>query len=114
LFFNFWFISKLVGRSHQSSRCPGKRAGAEDKKGRDQAFPFSFLFLSAKRRGGKGIARQQGAEARIGERGTTAFFGEANALLPGHGTTWPYGKSSVHRTDSKYGFFRKKTGFLLN
>jgi len=75
---------------------------------------FPSYFLSAKRRGGKGIARQQGAEARIGERRTTAFFGEANAFLPGHGTTWPYRKSSIHRTDSKYGFFRKKTGFLLN
>src|SRR4030042_5742096 len=79
-----WIISNLVGRSHQPSRCPGKRAGAEDKKGRDQTLPFSFFFLSAKRRGGKGIARQRGAEARIGERGTTAFFGEANAFLPGH------------------------------
>jgi hypothetical protein len=25
------------------------------------------------------------AEARIVKRGTTAFFGEANAFLPGHG-----------------------------
>ncbi|OGQ00011.1 MAG: hypothetical protein A2Z51_12465 [Deltaproteobacteria bacterium RBG_19FT_COMBO_52_11] len=60
---------------------------------------YPSYFLSAKRRGGKGVAQQQGAEARIGERGTTTFFGEANAFLPGHGTTWPYGKSSFHRTD---------------
>jgi hypothetical protein len=31
----FRIVSKLVGRSDRSSRCPGKRAGAEDKKGRD-------------------------------------------------------------------------------
>ena len=33
------------------------------------------------------MAWLQTAEARIGERGTTAFFGEANVLLPGQGTT---------------------------
>jgi len=64
-------------------------AGGEDKKGRDQTFPFPCCFLSARRRGGKGMALQKSAEARIGQRGTTAFFGEANALLAGHGTTLP-------------------------
>ena len=54
------------------------------------------------------------AEARIGQRGTTAFFGEAHALLPGHGTYLPYGKSSVSRTYQKYGLFQKNTIFLFN
>jgi hypothetical protein len=30
-----WIISNLVGRSDRSFRCPGERAGAEDKKGRE-------------------------------------------------------------------------------
>ena len=47
-----WITSNLMGRFARSYRCPGKRAGAEDKKGRDQTFPFSSFFLSAKRRGG--------------------------------------------------------------
>ena len=41
---------------------------------------MSLLFLSAKRRGGKGMALLKTAEARLGQRGTAAFFGEANAL----------------------------------
>ncbi len=30
--------------------------------------------------------RAETAEARIGKRGITTFFGEANAFLPGQGT----------------------------
>jgi hypothetical protein len=51
----FWIISKLVGRSDPPPCCPGKKAGAEAKKGREKPFKFP-LFVSARRRGGKGIA----------------------------------------------------------
>ncbi|MCX5912826.1 MAG: hypothetical protein NTV04_12950, partial [Deltaproteobacteria bacterium] len=53
---------------------------------RDQTFPVLSCLLSAKRRGGKGVAWLKTAEALLGQRGITAFFGEANALLPRHGT----------------------------
>lgn len=35
------------------------------------------------------MAGEQSAEARIGYRGTAAFFGKPNALLPGQGTHVP-------------------------
>jgi len=54
------------------------------------------------------------AEARFVHRETTAFFGEANVLLPGHGITFPLEKSLIHRTHWKYDFCRKKTVFLFN
>ncbi|OGQ00447.1 MAG: hypothetical protein A2Z51_10375 [Deltaproteobacteria bacterium RBG_19FT_COMBO_52_11] len=97
----FRIISNLVGRSHQSSLLVARAKEQTPKTKRAGIKPSHFppYFLSAKRRGGKGVARHQGAEARIGERGTSAFFGEANAFLPGDGTTWPYGKASIHRTD---------------
>jgi hypothetical protein len=47
-------IEPLVGKSNESSRCPGKRAGAEEKKGRDQIFQVLSIFVPAKRCGGKG------------------------------------------------------------
>ena len=77
---------------------PGQKSRRRRQKGPGSNLPISSFFLSAMRRGGKGIAKQQGAEARMGERGTTAFFGEAHAFLPGQGTTWPYRKSSIHKT----------------
>ena len=50
-------------------------------------FPRSILLsLRKETRGGEGIAGLITAEARLGQRETTAFFGEANALLPGQGT----------------------------
>jgi hypothetical protein len=38
------------------------------------------------------------AEARIGQRGKTAFFGEPDALLPGHGI-W----EMIHKSFDKGG-----------
>jgi hypothetical protein len=38
------------------------------------------------------------AEARLGKRGTTAFFGEANAFLPGQGTSLLQGTTFIRRT----------------
>ena len=110
------FGSSLISLVDQArlSRCPSKRAGGEDKKGRDQILPFPSIPVSAKRRGGKGMAGLKTVEARIGKREITAFLGEPNALLPRHGCVWSYGESSIRRTHSKNACFKKKTVFFLN
>jgi len=81
-------ISKLVGRSGPFSCCPGKKAGAEAKKGREKPLGLPLLRFRKETRWQRGH-RAETAEARIGKRGTTAFFGEANAFLPGQGTIGP-------------------------
>jgi len=65
-----------------------KGQAPKSKKGREATLFSPSFSISAKRRGMKGMACQQRAEARIRERGTTAFFGEPNALLPVQGTDW--------------------------
>jgi hypothetical protein len=80
-------ISDLVGRSDPSPCCPGKKAVAEGKKGREQLPWFSLLGFRKETRGQRNT-RAGTAEARIGKRGVTAFFGEANAFWPGQGTIW--------------------------
>ncbi len=75
-------ISKLVGRFDRSPRCPGKKAGAEAKKGLEKPGQFPFLPFPKEKRWPRKI-RAETVEARIGKRGITAFFGEANAFLPG-------------------------------
>jgi hypothetical protein len=75
-----------MNRSGRSSCCPGKKAGAEAKKGREKPSPFSPLRFRKETRW-QGDRRAETAEARLGEREITAFFGEANAFLPGQGTT---------------------------
>jgi hypothetical protein len=72
--YNIWFISNLVAGSDPLRRCPGKRAGGEDKNGREATFPFPSISLSAKRRGGKGIAWLETAEARIREKRNHRLF----------------------------------------
>jgi len=48
--------------------------------------------------GGKGWLGSKARKPASGNRGITAFFGETNALLPGHGAPVPEGKSSFSRT----------------
>jgi len=74
-------IALLVARAKGQAPKP-KRAGRN--------LSLSLLLPFRKETRGKGIAWLETAEARIGHRGITAFFGEANTLLPGHGTAWPY------------------------
>ena len=47
---------------------------------------MSILLSLRKETRGTGIPGLITAEARLGQREITAFFGEANALLPGQGT----------------------------
>ncbi len=93
-------ISNVIDPSDQASRCPGQRAGAEDKKGRDQTFPIPSSCFPQSDVAGKGIASQQGLEARFMQKGITAFFGPAKrgTLWAGHRSTLPRGKSSIRRT----------------
>jgi hypothetical protein len=49
-----WNIFDLVGRSDRSFRCPGERAGAEDKKGREQPPYCHPSFSPQKDAGGEG------------------------------------------------------------
>jgi len=80
-------ISKLGDRLDPSPCCPGKKAGAEGKKGREKPSRFPCPCLHKETRGPR-HHQAETAEARIGKRGTTSFFGEAHAFLPGHGTDW--------------------------
>jgi hypothetical protein len=75
---------KIVDHSDPFSCCPGKKAGAEAKKGREKSSVVLPLCPRKERRWQRD-RRAETAEARIGKRGTTAFFGEANAFLPGQG-----------------------------
>jgi hypothetical protein len=61
-------------------------------------LPMSILLSLREETWGKGIAGLITAEARLGQRRTTAFFGEANALLPGQGTNRRQGESLIRRT----------------
>jgi hypothetical protein len=85
---HFGIISNLVGHSDPSPCCPGKKAGAEEKKGRENPSQFPPLCFRKETRGERDT-RAETAEARIRKRGITSFFGEANAFLPGHGAIWP-------------------------
>jgi len=80
-------ICKFVGRSDPFSCCPGKEAGAEAKKGREKPLGLPLLRFRKETRGPRN-GRAETAAARVGEIGTTAFFGKAKAFLPGQGTPW--------------------------
>ena len=92
-------ISKLAGRSDPFSCCPGKKAGAEAKKGREKSSLFPPPCLRKETRWPRDT-RAETAEARIGKRGTTAFFGPAKrgTFLPGQGTRLLQGTASIRRT----------------
>jgi len=77
----------LFGRSAPSPCCPGKKTGAEAKKGREKPSWFSPLWFRKETRGQR-ESRAETAAARIRKGGIAAFFGEANAFLPGHGIIW--------------------------
>jgi len=82
-----WIISHLVGRLNPSPCCPGKKADAEAKKGPELPSRLPPVrFRKQKRR--KRDARAETAEARYGKRAISAFFDEAYAFWPGHGTLW--------------------------
>jgi hypothetical protein len=84
---NKWIISGLIDRLDSSPCCPGKKAGAEAKKGREKPSRFSPpRFRKEMRRQREN--RAETAEARLGKRGTTPFFGEANAFLTGQESIW--------------------------
>jgi hypothetical protein len=65
----------LVARAKKQAPKP-KRAGKN--------HAGSPLFVSAKGRGGKGIAGLKRRKPASGKK-TAAFFGEANSFLPGRG-----------------------------
>ena len=100
--------------------CPGKKAGAEAKKGREKPSQFPPLRFRKETRWQR-ERRAETAEARIGRRGTAAFFGKANAFLPGQGIISPEKVASVRRTtENKNSSERKpfpfstKLGLSLN
>jgi hypothetical protein len=64
-----------------------KQAPRPKKAGRNP--PKTLLFVSSKRRGGKGITRLKRREPASGKKGTAAFFDEANDFWPGHGIFYP-------------------------
>ena len=78
----------ILGRLDLSPCCPGKKAGAEVKKGREKSSRSYYPCLRKETRWLRHRCAET-AEARIGKRGITAFFGEANAFLPGHGILYP-------------------------
>ena len=80
-------ISNSVDQSNRLSRCPGEKAGAEAKKGREISCWISPLGFREETRWQRDRWAET-AEARIEKRGIIAFFGEANAFLPGHGIPW--------------------------
>jgi len=80
--FSWWFEPVLTLPRQEGIWRRQKRPGF--------AFPSPTYSVSAKRRGGKGMADLKTAEARIGQRGKTAFFGKPDALLPGQGTRVPF------------------------
>jgi hypothetical protein len=100
----FWgIVSNLVGRSALSACCPGKKAGAEDKKGREKPSQVSPLCFRKETRGQRDT-RAETAEVRLGKRGITAFFGPAKGgtFLPGQGIIQPLGSFSIRRTQRTF------------
>jgi hypothetical protein len=63
-----------------------------------QPFFFIPLLFPQRDAGGKGWLGNKTRKPASGNRGTTAFFGEMNVLLPGHGIAVPEGTFSVSRT----------------
>jgi len=84
---NLGIISEFVARLNPFRCCPGKKAGAEVKKGREILPRFLLPGFRKQKRSQRDL-RAETAEARHGKRGTIAFFGEANVFLPGQGTLW--------------------------
>jgi hypothetical protein len=78
----------LLGRSEPFSCCPGKKAGAEAKKGWEIPAK-SPLFDSAKRRGDRGIAGRKRRKPAPGKEEPPPSFCGANAFLAGHGPIGP-------------------------
>jgi len=75
-------LSKVVGASDRSSCCPGKKAGAEAKKG-GRNLPGSPFLVSAKRRRGKGIGGMKRQEPASGKEGSPPFWVRRMLLGPG-------------------------------
>jgi len=75
-------------------RCPGKKAGAEAKKGREQTCPVPYLFISAKRRGGKGIGGLKRQKSASGKDGLPPFLTRRMIFCPGMG---PFGHGESSR-----------------
>ena len=89
---------KLVGRSDPLSFYPGKKSHvSRDNKGREKSALFPPFFLRKETRWPR-VRLAEMAGARIEIRGTTAFFGEANAFLTGQGTSLLQGTAAVYRT----------------
>ena len=59
---------------------------------------FPLPLFPQRDAGGKGWLGNKARKPASGNRGITSFFGKTNALLPGHGTPVPEGKSSAFRT----------------
>jgi len=108
-------ISKLVGRSEPFSCCPGKKAGAEAKKGREKPNWIPLLGFRKETRGQK-VYRAETAEARLGKRGTTPFFGPAKrgTFLPGQETHLPYELSLFTEPDGNKSFQKPRFPFHVD
>jgi hypothetical protein len=78
----FRIISNLVGHSDPSPCYPGKKAGAEDKKGRENPSQFPPLCFRKETRGERDTWAET-AEARIGKRGITSFLARRMLFCPG-------------------------------
>jgi len=91
-----WILSPLVGRLTPFPCCPGKKEGAEAKKGRE-ILPRFLLSGFRKPKRMQRDFRAETARTRYGKRGIASFFGEANAFLRGQGTLWQYGIISIRR-----------------
>ncbi|MBP1717737.1 MAG: hypothetical protein H6Q43_1175, partial [Deltaproteobacteria bacterium] len=83
----FYEVIRFSWSLRPVSLLPGQKTGAEAKKGREKPTQFPPLRFRKETRGERDI-RAETVEARLGKRRITAFFGEANAFLLGHGTAW--------------------------
>jgi hypothetical protein len=75
---------EFVGRRATFPCPPGKKGGAKIKKGREKS-PLSPAPGLRKETPWSRDCGAETAEARVWEKWTAAFFGEANAFLPGQG-----------------------------
>ena len=80
---NRFIVARAIGQAVKT-----KTAGMQ---------PSLFLppYFPQRDAGGKGWLGNKAWKPASGNRGTAAFFGETNALLPGHGTPGQKGKFSV-------------------
>src|SRR4030042_5448780 len=78
-------ISNLVGRLDWPSRCPGKKAGAEAKKGREQSFPMPPLSFPQRDAGGKGWPNCKRRKPASRMEGPLPFLARRMLFCPGMG-----------------------------